>query len=55
MSRIITVTPKDVAAARLQVVVDAKLGRETPEVIRKIADAQPEQQILAADDAGRSA
>lgn len=42
MSRVITVSPRDVAAARLQVVVDAKLGRETPEVIRKIAAAEPE-------------
>lgn len=45
MSRIITVSPREVAAARLQVVVDAKLGRTTPEVIRKIADAQPQSAV----------
>ncbi|HVX43640.1 MAG TPA: hypothetical protein VHC49_07130 [Mycobacteriales bacterium] len=53
MSRIITVSPREVAAARLQLVVDAKLGRPTPEVIRKIADAQPEPRIEpVADRAG---
>lgn len=41
MSRTIEVTPAQVAAARLQIIVDAKLGQPTPEVIRKIASAMP--------------
>lgn len=50
MSRIITVSPREVAAARLQVVVDAKLGRKTPDVIRKIAEAQPQNGVDPAID-----
>lgn len=41
MSRHIEVTPAEVAAARLQLAVDAKLGQRTAEVIRRIAEAQP--------------
>jgi len=41
VSRQIEVTPAQVAAARLQLVVDAKLGHTTPEVIRRIAEAKP--------------
>jgi hypothetical protein len=40
MSRQIEVTPAEVAAARLQIVVDEKLGRRTSEVVRKIAEAE---------------
>jgi hypothetical protein len=40
--RIIAVTPAEVAAAKLRLVTDAKLGKKTPPVIRKIADARPE-------------
>lgn len=43
MSREIEVTSAEVAAARLQLVVDAKLGQNTPEVVRKIAEAKPPQ------------
>lgn len=43
MSREIEVTSAEVAAARLQLVVDAKLGQHTSEVVRKIAEAQPPQ------------
>ncbi len=41
MSRRIEVTSAEVAAAQLQLVVDAKLGQSTSEVVRKIAEAKP--------------
>jgi alkyl hydroperoxide reductase subunit AhpC len=41
MSKQIEVTPAEVAAARLQIVVDEKLGRRTSEVVRKIAAVEP--------------
>jgi hypothetical protein len=47
-ARIISVTPAQVAAAKLRLVTDAKLGKKTPAVIRKIAEARP-------DGAARSA
>lgn len=41
--REISVTPSQVAAAKLRVTTDTKLGRTTPVVIRKIAEAKPER------------
>jgi hypothetical protein len=46
-ARVISVTPAQVAAAKLRLVTDAKLGKKTPAVIKKIAEARP-------DDASRS-
>jgi hypothetical protein len=40
--RVIAVTPAQVAAAKLRLVTDAKLGKKTPAVIRKIAEAGAE-------------
>jgi len=37
-----------VAAAKLRLVTDAKLGKKTPAVIRKIAEARPEAEDSAA-------
>lgn len=42
--REISVTPSQVAAAKLRVATDIKLGRRTPTVIRNIAKAKPESQ-----------
>jgi hypothetical protein len=39
--REISVTPSQVAAAKLRVATDIKLGRRTPAVIRNIAEAKP--------------
>lgn len=46
--RVIPVTPAEVAAAKLRLVTDAKLGKKTPAVIRKIAEARPEAEDSAA-------
>ena len=45
--RVIPVTPAEVAAAKLRLVTDAKLGKKTPAVIRKIAEARPESENVA--------
>ena len=43
--REIAVTPSQVAAAKLRLATDRKLGRTTPPVIRRIAEAKPKRRV----------
>lgn len=51
MSKKVTVTRAQVAAAQLRTKVDRKAGRESSWAIRKIADAKPRHQQLPASAA----
>lgn len=51
MSKTVTVTRAQVAAARLRTKVDRKAGRESSWAIRKIAEAKPRDERLPASAA----
>lgn len=41
-----------VSAAQLQLVIDRRLGRETPDWVRRIAEDRPEEESAPSSEAG---